>query len=194
MRFDEYKSLIFSDLYRIGGKKNLLELLKLIFFTTSSTYKYNFWLRTCRYIKEQKYLKSVLLPLCHLVYKHYCYKYGIDIPYTTDIGKGFYIGHFGSVVINESVKIGNNCNISNGVTIGQANRGEKKGTAIIEDNVYIAPGAKIIGSVTIGSNAAIGANAVVTKDIPPFGVAVGIPAKVISYEGSKGYINRTDYE
>jgi len=69
------------------------------------------------------------------------------------------------------------------------NRGSKKGTPIIGDNVYIGPGAKIIGNVNIGNDVAIGANAVVTKDLPPFAVAVGVPARVISLKGSEGYVN-----
>lgn len=60
--------------------------------------------------------------------------------------------------------------------------------------MYIGPGAKMFGSIKIGNNVAIGANCVVTKDIPDNAVVVGIPGKVISYEGSNGYVNRTDYE
>ncbi len=60
------------------------------------------------------------------------------------------------------------------------NRGSKKGTPIIGDSVYIGPGAKIIGNVNIGNDVMIGANAVITKDLPPFAVAVGVPARVIS--------------
>lgn len=97
-------------------------------------------------------------------------------------------------MINEAVSIGRNCNISQGVTLGQANRGKRKGAPIIGDNVYIGAGAKIIGKVKIGNNVAIGANCVVTKDIPDNAVVVGVPGKVISYEGSKYYINRTEYE
>ena len=62
----------------------------------------------------------------------------------------------------------------------------------IGDNVYLGPGAKIFGKIQVGNNAAIGANCVVTRDVPDNGVAVGIPAKVISYEGSTGYINNTN--
>ena len=71
---------------------------------------------------------------------------------------------------------------------------KKKGSPIIGDNVYIATGAKIIGAIKIGNNVAIGANCVVTKDIPDNAVVVGVPGKVISYEGSKGYVNNTDYD
>lgn len=96
--------------------------------------------------------------------------------------------------MHERAAIGKNCNISHGVTIGQANRGKRKGYPTIENNVYIGPGAKILGKVMVGNNVAVGANCVVTKDVPADSVVVGIPGKVISKEGSAGYINRTDYE
>lgn len=57
----------------------------------------------------------------------------------------------------------------------------------------IGPDAKIMGNIKVGDNAAIGANAVVTKNVPDNAVVVGVPAKVISYNGSEGYINRMDY-
>ncbi|GER80051.1 serine acetyltransferase [Candidatus Denitrolinea symbiosum] len=125
---------------------------------------------------------------------HYEYKYGISISYRTQIGSGLYIGHFGGIVINKNVVVGKNCNISHQVTLGKANRGVKKGYPVIGDNVYLGPGAKVIGNVKIGNNVAVGANCVVTKDIPDNGVVVGIPGKIISLEGSLGYINKTSYE
>ena len=78
--------------------------------------------------------------------------------------------------------------------VGQANRGGNKGYPTIGDNVYIGPGAKIVGAVKVGNNVAIGANCVVTKDVPDNAVVVGVPGKIISYTGSEGYVNRTDYE
>lgn len=78
--------------------------------------------------------------------------------------------------------------------MGQANRGKNIGCPILGDNIYIGPGAKIVGSVKIGNNVAIGANCVVTKDIQDNAVVIGIPGKVISHEGSKDYVSRTDYE
>jgi len=122
------------------------------------------------------------------------YKLGISISPGTQIGSGFYIGHFGAIVVHPRSVIGKNCNISHGVTLGQANRGRNKGYPKLGDNVYIGPGAKIVGAVVIGNNVAIGANCVVTKNIPDDSVVVGIPGRVISQEGSIGYINRTDYE
>lgn len=123
-----------------------------------------------------------------LMLQRYKYKYGISISPKTKIGGGFYIGHYGGIVINSQAEIGENCNIMQGVTIGASNRGKYKGVPTIGNHVYIGAGAKIIGAVNIGNYAAIGANSVVTHHIPDYGVAVGMPAKVINYSGSEGYI------
>ena len=80
--------------------------------------------------------------------------------------------HYGTIVVNPKCRIGGNCNINAGVNIGM-------GGSIIGDNCYLAPGAKIIKPVHIGNNVMIGANAVVTKDIPDDCMVVGIPAKII---------------
>jgi serine O-acetyltransferase len=125
---------------------------------------------------------------------HFKYKFGISIPPETKIGSGFYIGHFGGIVVNRHSVIGKNCNISHGVTIGQTKRGPHKGFPILGDNIYIGAGAKIIGAITIGNNVAIGANCVVTKNIPDNSVVVGIPGRIISQNGSTEYINKTDYD
>lgn len=117
------------------------------------------------------------------------YKAGIQVSSRTSIGEGLYIGHGMCIVVNPRAIIGKNVNLSQGVTIGQASRGSRKGVATIGDNVYIGPGAKIVGAVKIGNNVAIGANAVVTKDVPDNAVVVGIPAKVIAYDGAEGYVN-----
>ena len=86
--------------------------------------------------------------------------------------------------------IGDNVNISQGVTIGQTNRGKRKGVPVIGNGVYIGPGAKVIGKVTIGNNVAIGANAVVTEDVPDNACVAGVPAKIVSMNGAEGYVNR----
>ena len=117
-------------------------------------------------------------------------RYGIQIPWGTRIGKGFYIGHFGTIVVNGGTVIGDNVNISQGVTIGQTNRGKRKGVPVIGNGVYIGPGAKVIGKVTIGNNVAIGANAVVTEDVPDNACVAGVPAKIVSMNGAEGYVNR----
>lgn len=185
--FKECWKYISADAFRYTGKCSVRGGGKL--FLVNPGFRYTFWMRWCSYLKN----KTLLFPLfiyCRWRLRSCSYKFGIQIPYITLIGKGFYIGHFGSIVINPKTVLGKNINISQDVTIGQANRGPRKGYATIGDNVYIGPGAKIIGAVTIGNNVAIGANAVVTKDIPDNAVVAGIPAKILSMSGSLGYVNR----
>lgn len=112
---------------------------------------------------------------------------GIDLPSRADIGKGLYIAHFGGIFINDEVKMGDYCTISQDITIGIAGRGDKRGCPKLGDQVYLAPGARIIGPITIGNEVTIGTNAVVTKDLPDKAVAVGVPAKIISYQGNADF-------
>jgi serine O-acetyltransferase len=112
---------------------------------------------------------------------------GIDLPSRADIGKGLYIAHFGGIFINDEVKMGDYCTLSQDITIGIAGRGDKRGCPKLGDKVYLAPGSRIIGPVTIGNEVAIGTNAVVTKDLPDKAVAVGVPAKIISYQGNADF-------
>jgi len=191
MNFSEYRYLVLSDLYRVTGNASRATLLRCIF--RGESFRYNFWLRTARYARDHALLKYTLYPFARLMHGHLTYKLGISIPPSTVIGSGFYIGHFGGIVVSGKSTIGRNCNISQGVTIGRANRGRNKGYPVLGDDVYIGPGAVIAGSVRIGNNVAIGANCVVTTDIPDDAVVVGIPGKVISRKGSAGYVNRTDY-
>ena len=87
-------------------------------------------------------------------------------------------------MVNRNAKVGKNCRIHEGVTIGATN-GQSE-APILGDNVFIASGAKIIGNIKIANNVAIGANAVVVKDILEEGITVGgVPAKKISDNGSE---------
>jgi serine O-acetyltransferase len=192
MRFREYRFLVYSDLYRITGTVRTATLLR--YAITGGLFKYNFWMRTCTYTKSNKSLRYSIYPFARFMLDRLAYKFGISIPPGTSIASGFCIGHFGGIVVNKRSVIGKNCNISHGVTLGKANRGRNRGYPTLGDNVYLGPGAKIIGAVRIGNNVAIGANCVVTRDIPDNSVVVGIPGKVISQDGSIGYVNRTDYE
>jgi len=125
-----------------------------------------------------------------MLLRHYRYKYGFDIPILTKIGSGLFISHFGCIIVNPLAKIGENCNLSPGIVIGKQNRGKTKGVPQIGDFVFIGPGSKIIGNIIIGNNAVIGANSVVVNDVPENAVVSGIPAEIISFKGSTGFINR----
>ena len=112
---------------------------------------------------------------------------GIYLPIETKIGEGLYIGHWGAIVVHPETIIGDNCNLSQGVTLGEGGRA-KRGCPTIGDRVFIGPGAKIFGPITIGNDVAVGANAVVTKSLEDMAVVVGVPAKVISHRGSNDFV------
>jgi len=116
--------------------------------------------------KQNILVKIFLLPIYYIQFRFIRINWGIDIPSTIKLGKGCYIGHFGGIIISPKAIIGKNANISHQVTIGISGRGDKRGVPIIGDNVYIAPGAKVFGKITIGDNVKIGANTVVCEDIP----------------------------
>lgn len=115
-------------------------------------------------------------------------KYGLDISYRTTIGAGFYIGHFGNVVIHGDAVIGENCNISQGITIGISNYGNNIGVPTIGNNVFIGPGANIFGNIKIGDFVTIGANAVVTENIANHKTVVAPKSILVDKDLSPYYI------
>jgi len=114
---------------------------------------------------------------------------GISLPYTAQIGRGFYIGHFGNIIINGDAVIGDECNISQGVTIGISGRKERRGVPRIGSRVYIGANATVTGRITIGDGAVIGANSLVTSDVPPGVTVVGVPASIFSDKDSSDYLH-----
>ena len=93
------------------------------------------------------------------------------------IGKNLFIDHGAGVVIGETTVIGDNCTIYQNVTLGGVSLKQEKRHPTLENNVMIGAGAKVLGNITIGSFAKIGANSVVVKDVLQGQTVVGIPAK-----------------
>ena len=87
------------------------------------------------------------------------------------------IDHFGGIVISGDVVFGDDCVIRNGVTVGLRHTGQR-GAPVIGNRADIGAGAKVLGSIHIGDDVAIGANAVVITDVPSNSIAVGVPAKI----------------
>jgi serine O-acetyltransferase len=185
--FSALRSLLSADLYRYADGVGAKAFWRHFLFTPG--YKYTVWMRTCGYFKLKRWAFP-LYAFTKWMLMRCRYKYGIAIPEYTVIGPGLFINRFGGVMINGDVVIGANCNITHGAMLGQSNRGANAGSPILGDRVFLAAGSKVIGRVVIGDDAVVGANAVVTKDVPPKGVVGGIPAKLISLEGSIGYVNR----
>lgn len=186
-----FRRIVASDLYRHAGVLDAGTFWHHFLWTPG--FRYTFLLRLYQRLHACRWARFGVRQFVSLLLHHYSIRYGISISPDVSIGTGFYIGHYGGIVVNRDVVIGDNCNISQGVTLGQINRGERAGCPIIGNHVYIGPGAKIIGRIRIGDHAAIGANAVVIADVAESTSVGGVPARVLSDKGSEGYVNRTDY-
>jgi serine O-acetyltransferase len=132
---------------------------------------------------------SILGIFYRILHRKYSYKFGFDIAVSTKIGKGFFIGHFGNVVVSPKAIIGDYCNLSQGVTIGRISVGSKMGTPIIGNKVWFGAGCIVVGGITIGDNVLIGPGAFVNFDVPSNSIVIGNPGKIIAKENpTAGYI------
>ena len=113
---------------------------------------------------------------------------GISLPPECEIGPGLYIGHYGAIILHHQARLGANCNISQGVTIGVGGRGAEQGVPVLGDRVHVAPGAIIVGKISIGNDVAIGPGAVVMRSVPDHAVVLGNPGRVVSHDGSTALI------
>jgi len=123
------------------------------------------------------------------LYKIMQIRYGLQIAHYTKIGGGFYMAHYGNIVISCHAIIGENCNIGQGVTIGRINKGKGKGAPKIGDKVWIGPNAVLVGNISIGNNVLIAPLSFVNFDIPDNCMAIGNPAKIVEGKTSEDYIN-----
>ncbi len=108
---------------------------------------------------------------------------GIEIHPGAKIGRRFFIDHGMGVVIGETCIIGDDCIIFQGVTLGGTGKERGKRHPTLGNNVLVATGAKVLGSITLGDNSKVGAGSVVLKDVPPNATVVGIPGKVVILDG-----------
>ena len=168
--------LVRSDYFRITcNKASFWKMMAVTLY--SSSFAYSFWLRMSSY-------RGWLFPLCRLMLFLVSEHTHIQISCKMKIGYGLYLGHGIDMVVNPFAVIGNNCNLSQFLSIG-SNTGH---SCIIGDNVYVGPNVCVVEDVKIGSNVTIGAGAVVVTDIPANATAVGVPAKAVSYDNPGQYI------
>ncbi len=178
------KDIIKDDIYRYYGKYKLNIKDKLLM---DKELKYIISYRKANYNKNS-YFKKYIYIIKHRKFSEKC---NCRVPYTLSIGKGFYIGHLSGIIINPKVIIGDNVNIAQGVTIGQENRGKRKGTPIIGNEVWIGANAVIVGKIKIGDNVLIAPNSYVNFDIPDNSIVIGNPGKIIYKENAtEDYINK----
>jgi serine O-acetyltransferase len=129
---------------------------------------------------KPKLLRAPLSILYRMLYRKIRNGYGIELPYTVNLGRRVVIEHQGGIVIHGYSIIGDDCIIRQCVTLGNRYLDRPLDAPKLGQRVNVGAGAKIFGDVTIGDDVNIGANAVVLCDIPSQATAVGIPAKVIT--------------
>ena len=168
-----YKQLIKEDLYRYTGGK------KLPFTNMVRLYGYQYmktWRKANFFSNKNRFL-SLFYDLL-LYFKSL--KYGFQISPHAEIGHGLYIGHFGSIIVGNEVKIGDNVNLSPNIVIGRENRGHRTGSPIIGSRVWIGSGSVISGKISIGNDVMIAPNSFVNFDVPSNSIVVGNPAVIHS--------------
>jgi serine O-acetyltransferase len=106
-------------------------------------------------------------------------RYGIELPYSARLGRRVVIEHQSAIVVHGNAVIGDDSILRQGVTLGNKSLDRPHDAPTLGKRVNVGAGAKILGAVTIGDDATIGANAVVLADVPPGALAVGIPARVV---------------
>lgn len=130
-------------------------------------------------------------PIWRLMLQHMRERYGLEISRSSDIGPGLYLGHAYNITVNPAAIIGSNCNLHKGVTIGQENRGKRKGAPVIGDCVWIGVNATLVGRISVGNDVLIAPGAYVNCDVPSHSIVLGNPCRVISRDNATGgYINR----
>lgn len=148
-------------------------------------FRYTYILRKCACYEK----RSLLGLLFRFLLKMHTNKYGFQIHPSTKIGKGLYIGHRGTIIVNSNSVIGDYCNLSPGVTIGQTNRGIRKGAPVLGNKVWVGTNSVIVGGINIGDNVLVAPNAFVNHDVPSNSIVIGNPAQIIYKENAtEGYI------
>lgn len=147
--------------------------------------------RTSRWVDQHCHIpgiRTALKLICAILQKLVEIVTSCELPNKANIGPGLFIPHACGIIVHTEAQIGKNCSLAQQVTVGFGGRGPKAGTPRIGDGVYFGAGAKVFGNITVGHNVAIGANAVVNKDLPDNAVAVGVPAKVVSDKGAQDFL------
>lgn len=126
-------------------------------------------------------VRVILAPVVLLVKLFLAPATSCDISPGAEIGPGLFLPHPIGVVIAPQSKLGKNCSLFSDVVLGINHLNGERSGPTLDENVTVYTGAKIIGGVHIGANVIVGANSVVTKDIPPNAVIAGVPAKTIRY-------------
>jgi serine O-acetyltransferase len=152
-------------------------------FRAVAVYRFGVWRMNIKPI----FLRAPLSILYRALFRKIRNSYGIELPYSAQLGRRVVIEHQSCIVIHGDCIIGDDCIIRQGVTMGNRYLDRPFDAPKLGKRVNVGAGAKLFGNITIGDDVNIGANAVVLSDIPPGKTAVGIPAKILSSQKSQDH-------
>ena len=192
MTWKETKEYIKRDVYRNLESCSTKTIVREFLFK-KSTASLLIHFRLCHYyarLEKRNVLQFLLHGILYLRFQRLQEHCGIELNQRMQIGYGLRLPHKGNIVIHPKVEIGNNCEIMQGVTIGNNIMKSRDEVAKIGNQVLICAGAKVIGGITIGNTVIIGANAVVNQSVPDHTIVGGIPAKIIGKCDDRFVINK----
>lgn len=129
---------------------------------------------------KSRWLRAPLSVFHRMLFRRASTLYGIELPYTVKLGRRVVFEHQGAIIIHGRAEIGDDCVIRQGVSLGNRYLDRPCEAPVLGKGVNVGAGAKLLGKVTVGDGASIGANAVVVSDVAPGTTVVGIPAKPIN--------------
>jgi serine O-acetyltransferase len=144
-------------------------------FRAIAVYRFGVWRMTIK----NKFLRAPFSFFYRKLFRRVRNRYGIELPYSVKLGRRVIIEHQSAIVIHGDSVIGDDCILRQGVTLGNKSLDRPRDAPKLGSRVNVGAGAKILGAITLGDDASIGANAVVLSDVPPNALAVGIPARII---------------
>ena len=172
LRADYARYLVIARRTHAGWRAHAEALLEFGFLAIA-VYRFGRWSRTIR-----PRLASLPFKLAYRVLEAGVRMlFGIEISADADIGPGLYIGHCGGIVVLG--KLGAQCSIAQGVTIGAKGAGRSAGYPVLGDGVYLGAGAMVIGAVHVGDGVVCGANTVIVQDIPAGSRVVSAPVRIL---------------
>lgn len=142
-------------------------------FRSVAIHRFGVWRMTVK----NKILRAPLSMLYRWGYRHCRNVYGIELPYTVELGRRVVIEHQGGIVVHGRSRIGDDCIIRQNCTLGIRRMTEPHDAPTLEAGVSIGAGAVILGAITLGRGCAVGANAVVLSNVPTGALAIGVPAR-----------------
>lgn len=183
---------LWADMHRRAGPPGRTTLLRL--FLTDRAFRPQLTLRLFHHLRGTR-AGRLMHPLLAVAHKGLCQLAAIDLPMKTAIGPGLAIMHGWGLVVTHGAQIGRNVTLFHGVTIGQGDRIAADGTRtttypVIEDDVWIGPGAVIVGDVRVGAGSRIMANAIVVADVPPRSMVGAHAGHILRDDCTPDVINR----